>query len=53
VCLSLGVQANVDRSADPSEWRLDALAAKMVQYCPLLEGLTGNKAVTHMRESHT
>lgn len=34
-------QANVDRTADPSEWRLDALAAKMVQYCPLLEGLTG------------
>jgi hypothetical protein len=35
------LEANVDRSADPSEWRLDALAAKMVQYCPLLEGLTG------------
>jgi hypothetical protein len=34
-------QANVDRTADPAEWRLDALAAKMVQYCPLLEGLTG------------
>lgn len=35
------LEANVDRTADPAEWRLDALAAKMVQYCPLLEGLTG------------
>jgi hypothetical protein len=34
-------QANIDKAADPSEWRLDALAAKVVQYCPLLEGLTG------------
>lgn len=25
------------RSADVSEWKLDALAAKMVQYCYLLE----------------
>lgn len=31
-------QANVDRSVDPSEWKLDALAGKMVQYCCLLEG---------------
>lgn len=45
VCLFVGVQANVDRTADPSEWRLDALAAKMVQYCPLLEGLTGKEGV--------
>jgi preprotein translocase subunit SecA len=37
------LEANVDRTADPSEWRLDALAAKMVQYCPLLEGLTGQE----------
>jgi preprotein translocase subunit SecA len=35
------LEANVDRTADPGEWRLDALSAKMVQYCPLLEGLTG------------
>jgi hypothetical protein len=35
------VQANVDRNLDPSEWRLDALAGKMVQYCYLLQGLTG------------
>eukprot|EP00878_Enallax_costatus_P000382 GHUV01000467.1.p1 GENE.GHUV01000467.1~~GHUV01000467.1.p1 ORF type:complete len:1015 (+),score=343.35 GHUV01000467.1:196-3240(+) len=37
------LEANVDRTADPSEWRLDALAAKVVQYCPLLEGLTGQE----------
>jgi preprotein translocase subunit SecA len=37
------LEANVDRTADPSEWRLDALASKMVQYCPLLEGLTGQE----------
>jgi preprotein translocase subunit SecA len=33
------VEANVDKTSDPSEWNLDSLAAKMVQYCPLLEGL--------------
>ena len=31
----------MDKNADPVDWKLDALAAKMVQYCPLLEGLTG------------
>lgn len=31
------VEANVDKNADPAEWNLDALAAKMVQYCFLLE----------------
>lgn len=40
------LEANVDRTADPSEWRLDALAAKMVQYCPLLDGLTGKELAT-------
>jgi preprotein translocase subunit SecA len=34
-------QANVDRNGDPAEWRLDALAGKLIQYCYLLEGLTG------------
>jgi len=33
-------QANIDSNADPSEWRLEALANKLVQYCVLLEGLT-------------
>jgi preprotein translocase subunit SecA len=32
----------VDRGVDPAEWRLDALAGKIVQYCRLLEGLTGD-----------
>ncbi len=41
-------QANVDRTADPAEWRLDALAGKMVQYCPLLEGLTGNELAANV-----
>lgn len=35
-------QANVDRSLEPSEWKLESLAAKLVQYCPLLEGLTAD-----------
>jgi hypothetical protein len=26
-----------------AEWKLDSLAAKMTQYCPLLEGLTGEE----------
>jgi preprotein translocase subunit SecA len=34
-------QANVNKNEEQSEWRLDALAGKMVQYCYLLEGLTG------------
>jgi hypothetical protein len=33
-------QANIDRTADVSEWKLDALAYKMTQYCPLLDGLS-------------
>ncbi len=41
-CLVRAAQANVDRNADPAEWRLEALAAKMVQYCVLLEGLTAD-----------
>jgi len=36
------LQANVDRNADPAEWRLEALANKLVQYCVLLEGLTAD-----------
>ena len=36
-------QANVNKNEEQSEWRLDALAAKMVQYCYLLEGLTGEQ----------
>lgn len=35
------LEANVDRNGDPAEWRLDALAGKLIQYCYLLEGLTG------------
>jgi len=33
----------VDKTQDPAEWKLDSLAGKMVQYCPLLEGLTGQE----------
>ena len=33
------VEANVDKTSDPEAWNLDSLAAKMVQYCPLMEGL--------------
>lgn len=35
-----GVQANVNPTLPPEEWPLDALAAKMKQYCYLLEDLT-------------
>ena len=31
----------MNKNEEQSEWRLDALAGKMVQYCYLLEGLTG------------
>jgi len=34
------LEANVDRATEPAEWKLEALATKMVQYCVLLEGLT-------------
>lgn len=34
------LQANVDRTVEPAEWKLEALASKLVQYCKLLEGLT-------------
>ncbi|GIL47249.1 hypothetical protein Vafri_4093 [Volvox africanus] len=37
------LEANVDRNKEPSDWRLDDLAKKMVQYCYLLEGLTGEE----------
>ncbi|EFJ50912.1 hypothetical protein VOLCADRAFT_57571 [Volvox carteri f. nagariensis] len=37
------LEANVDRTKEPSEWRLDDLARKMVQYCYLLEELTGEQ----------
>jgi len=51
------LQANVDRAGDPAEWRLDALASKMVQYCPLLEELTGaelaaNSKVGNLCQTH-
>ncbi len=36
----LGVQANVNPTLPPKEWPLDALAAKMKQYCYLLEDIT-------------
>lgn len=46
------LEANVtDKSADVSEWKLDALAAKMVQYCYLLEGLTGEQLTKVAGES--
>ncbi|KXZ52913.1 hypothetical protein GPECTOR_8g291 [Gonium pectorale] len=35
------LEANVDRNTEVGEWKLDSLAAKMVQYCYLIEGLTG------------
>ncbi len=52
--LSRAPQANVDKNMDPAEWRLDALAAKLVQYCYLLEGLTGTQgqAVRVMSSIH-
>ena len=31
----------MDKSAEAAGWNLDSLAGKMVQYCYLLEGLTG------------
>ena len=34
------VQANVNPTVPPKEWPLDALAAKMKQYCYLLDDLT-------------
>uniref|UniRef100_A0A7S0R9H9 Protein translocase subunit SecA n=1 Tax=Chlamydomonas leiostraca TaxID=1034604 RepID=A0A7S0R9H9_9CHLO len=37
------LEANVDKAEDPKLWKLDALAGKMVQYCALLQGLTGDK----------
>ena len=46
------LEANVDRATDPSEWKLDSLAAKMVQYCPLLEGLTGSELATQAQGNY-
>jgi preprotein translocase subunit SecA len=43
------LEANVDKDADPTTWRLDALAGKMSQYCPLLEGLTGEELAAQCR----
>lgn len=43
------LEANVDKDADPATWRLDALAGKMAQYCPLLEGLTGDELAAQAR----
>ncbi|KAF5842058.1 chloroplast-associated SecA protein [Dunaliella salina] len=43
------VEANIDRDADPSEWRLEALANKLVQYCVLLEGLTAEDLVKNSK----
>jgi preprotein translocase subunit SecA len=43
------LEANVDKDADPSTWRLDALAGKMTQYCPLLEGLAGDELAAQCR----
>ncbi|KAI8466746.1 MAG: chloroplast-associated SecA protein [Monoraphidium minutum] len=40
------LEANVDKASDPAEWKLDSLASKMSQYCPLLEGLTGEELAT-------
>ncbi|GFH12233.1 protein translocase subunit SecA [Haematococcus lacustris] len=41
------IMANVDRQAEPSTWAWDKLAGKMVQYCRLLEGLTGDDLRTN------
>jgi preprotein translocase subunit SecA len=43
------LEANVDKDADPTTWRLDALAGKMSQYCPLLEGLSGDELAAQCR----
>ncbi|PNW75221.1 hypothetical protein CHLRE_12g517900v5 [Chlamydomonas reinhardtii] len=45
------LEANVDKSTEPAEWKLDSLAAKMVQYCYLLEGLTGDELLKVANES--
>jgi preprotein translocase subunit SecA len=36
------LEANIDPSLPPAEWGLDGLAAKMKQYCYMLEDLTGD-----------
>ncbi|GAX74750.1 hypothetical protein CEUSTIGMA_g2197.t1 [Chlamydomonas eustigma] len=36
------LEANVSKNEEQTEWRLSALAGKLVQYCYLLEGLTGD-----------
>eukprot|EP00967_Tisochrysis_lutea_P015603 scaffold17582_cov23-Tisochrysis_lutea.AAC.2 len=43
--------ANIDREADPSEWRLEVLANKLVQYCVLLEGLTAEDLTNNSKAS--
>lgn len=37
------VEANIDVSLPPEDWPLESLAAKMIQYCYLLEGLTAEE----------
>lgn len=35
------LEANIPPTTPPEEWALEALAAKMKQYCPLMEDVTG------------
>jgi preprotein translocase subunit SecA len=35
------VQANIPMDAPPEDWMLDSLAAKVGQYCFLLQNMTG------------
>ena len=41
------LQANLDSASPPSSWPLDSLAAKMKQYCYLMEDLTGDLLKEH------
>ena len=45
--LSVAPQANVDKNTDATEWKLDSLATKMIQYCNLLQDLTGKTMHSH------
>ena len=47
--LPLPLQANVPASTPPEEWPLDALVAKLRQYCYLMEDLTPEKLAAEAR----
>ncbi|KAK9821732.1 hypothetical protein WJX81_008527 [Elliptochloris bilobata] len=43
------LEANVDAATPPAEWPLDALAAKMAQYCPQLADLSADVLAAEAR----